>query len=127
MTNYRNGADLERAAKHLLEDNGYFVVKAAGSKGPADLVAIKPGETLIVQCKLDGYLRPAERIELFMLSMRFQVTALVGMWHKNGRAAREVRFRHIVYSDGDLPGYAEWTPDWALEPALSDHRGDRTA
>ena len=31
--NYRRGADLERAAKHYLEDNGYYVIKSAGSKG----------------------------------------------------------------------------------------------
>jgi len=54
--NYRRGADLERAAKHYLEDNGYYVIKSAGSKGIADLVGIKPGEILYVQCKLDGYL-----------------------------------------------------------------------
>ena len=41
-SNYRRGADLERAAKKYLEDNGYYVIKSAGSKGVAD-----SSETLI--------------------------------------------------------------------------------
>lgn len=119
MSNYRHGAELERAAKHVLEDNGYFVVKAGGSKGAADLVALKPGEILLVQCKTDGYLRPAERVALADLAIQLRARALVGEWHKEGRAARTVRFMHMVYG-GPLPGYAEWTPDWALEERTAD-------
>lgn len=109
VTNYRNGAELERAAKHLLEDNGYFVVKAGGSKGAADLVALKPGEILLVQCKTDGYLRPGERLALVELAADLAAIPLTGEWHKEGRAAREVRFRFAG-------GCREvWSPDWALE------------
>jgi Holliday junction resolvase len=38
------------------------VIRAAGSKGSSkvDLVALKPGQQLLIQCKSDGALGPAE-------------------------------------------------------------------
>ena len=50
---YRRGADFERALKKHLESKGYFVVRSAGSKGPVDLVAIGTGaEVIFIQCKI---------------------------------------------------------------------------
>jgi Holliday junction resolvase len=64
VTNYDAGTRFERETRHHLERNGYWVIKAAGSKGKADLVAIKPGQVLIVQCKRSGICPPAERAEV---------------------------------------------------------------
>ena len=50
MTNYERGVIIERRAQAELEAQGYLVIRAAGSKGPADLVAIGAGVRLI-QCK----------------------------------------------------------------------------
>ena len=58
--NNRNGTVREYRVKELLEDDGYFVVRSAGSGGVADLVALKPGQVLLVQCKSEAYLAPAE-------------------------------------------------------------------
>lgn len=41
-TNYCRGRNLEYRVKELFEKAGYVVVRAAGSKGVADLVAIRP-------------------------------------------------------------------------------------
>lgn len=68
MSNYRNGSAMERRTKANLERDGYFVIKSAGSKGAADLVAIKAGEILLVQCKLDSYVAPGEWNRLWELS-----------------------------------------------------------
>ena len=55
---YRSGKRFEdRTGLHLTE-NGYFTVRAGGSRGVADLVAVKPGQVLLVQCKTDGKLPP---------------------------------------------------------------------
>ena len=110
--NYRRGADLERAAKHYLEDNGYYVIKSAGSKGVADLVAIKPGETLYVQCKLDGYLTPAERVKFRKTALHFGAVPLVAWWRKEGREARKPAFTELT-SMGPA-GNRDWTPDHAM-------------
>ena len=50
--NYRRGADAERAAMRLLTAEGWpLVIRSAGSKSPADLVALGPGGVLLIQCK----------------------------------------------------------------------------
>ena len=114
MSRYDGGADLERAAKKLLEDNGYYVVRSAGSKGAADLAALKPGEVLLVQCKKGGrYLEPAERVALRKLAISLQATCLVARWHKEGRSARTVAFDELT-SMGPA-GFRSWSPDHGLE------------
>jgi hypothetical protein len=40
--NYLRSRSRETTTKHELEKEGYFVVRAAGSKGFADLIAIRP-------------------------------------------------------------------------------------
>ena len=62
MSNYTKGRSFEYAIKKLFVDDGYTVTRAAGSKGPWDLVAIKPGKsvwlTVLVQCKLNQTKEP---------------------------------------------------------------------
>ena len=69
MTNfYRQGARAELAFKRELEALGWFVIRSAGSKGPADLVALKAGQApRLYQVKVsrDGKphtLLPSERL-----------------------------------------------------------------
>ncbi len=50
-TNYQRGVIIERRAQAELEALGYLVIRAAGSKGPADLVAIGETGTRLIQCK----------------------------------------------------------------------------
>ena len=52
MNHYRRGADFERAVRAHLQDNGYECIRSAGSKTKVDLIAIKTGELLLIQCKL---------------------------------------------------------------------------
>src|SRR4051812_30207374 len=56
------GDYLERQTKAALAVYGWVVVRAAGSLGPADLLAIRAGSTpLLVACKTNGTIPPAER------------------------------------------------------------------
>ena len=109
---YRDGRKLEYAAHHLLTDNGYIMFRTAGSHGKADLIAFKPGEILLIQCKLDGEMGPADRADLVKMAALVDAVPLVAYWHKEGRAARTVRFYRITYmSRTRVP----WTPDHALQ------------
>lgn len=62
MSGYGTGRTFEWKTRDDLAANGYEVLRAAGSKGgtKADLIAFKPGELLLVQCKRSGSLPPAE-------------------------------------------------------------------
>ena len=48
---YRRGAEAERLCGKILERAGYWVIRAAGSRGVVDLVALRPGRVLGIQVK----------------------------------------------------------------------------
>lgn len=51
MSNYTRGRYFEYRCKTILEAQGYVVIRSPQSRGPADLVAMRDGEILFVQCK----------------------------------------------------------------------------
>lgn len=63
MAAYQSGRAFEWKVRDHLAENGYSVIRAAGSKGNAkvDLIALKPSQLLFVQCKSTaGALGPDE-------------------------------------------------------------------
>lgn len=64
LTNYARGTNFERRIAADLESNGYWTIRAGGSHGCADVVAIKLGQILFVQCKINGKISPADRVTL---------------------------------------------------------------
>lgn len=65
---YRDGRQFEYRTRDHLQTLGYFVMRSPASKSPIDLVAIRRGEVLLVQCKKGGALPPGEWNELFDLA-----------------------------------------------------------
>lgn len=57
---YRRGRSFEYRVRDLLRGQGYFLVRQARSGFP-DLVALRRGEILLVECRVDGYVSPDER------------------------------------------------------------------
>ena len=112
MSGYSDGRKLEYATMLDLTGNGYWTIRAAGSKGAADIVAIKRGELMFVQCKLSGTMPPAERVALLNLAIDFGGIPLCARWVKEGRAARMVEFRQLTG-----PGPRDWQP-WTANHAL---------
>jgi Holliday junction resolvase len=56
----RAGRTFEYTCRDHLRDAGYWVMRSPASKSVVDMVAIKPGQVLFVQCKVNGRLDPAE-------------------------------------------------------------------
>lgn len=52
---YTRGRHFEYQVKKKFENAGYYVIRAASSKGPADLVAFGPGALFFVQCKIGDW------------------------------------------------------------------------
>lgn len=82
VTRYEQGRALEHRVRDLLVDLGFLVIRSAGSKSVADLVALPrlgrtpewvPGGPWLVQCKRGGVLGPAEWNQL--LSEALSVSA----------------------------------------------------
>lgn len=68
-SHYHRGRDLEHRVRTHLRGQGYEVLRTAGSKSKVDLVAIKTGQILFVQCKRSGALPPAEWNALWDLAV----------------------------------------------------------
>lgn len=60
MSNYETGRRLEYRIRDLFRRNGYFVVRAAQSK-PIDLVCLRSGRSILVECKAGSSFLGKER------------------------------------------------------------------
>jgi Holliday junction resolvase len=107
---YRAGDHFEkRVADHLRAD-GYAVWQTRGSKSPADLIAIKPGETLFVQVKAGATtLDHAEWNALIHTAIIAGALPIIA-----DRDGRGIRYRRI------LGGHTERSRDWPTEPFTTD-------
>jgi Holliday junction resolvase len=91
MTNYSRGADFERAVKAYLEQEGYFVVRSAGSHGVVDLLALSGAGHLAVQCKINGQLAPNDRKRLMDICRECRLTPIKAWRPKRG----EIRYDEV--------------------------------
>lgn len=106
MTNYTTGRTLEYKVRDALQANGYQVLRAAGSKGVSDLIALKPGEVLLVQVKTSGpQISPNERAALLNLARITKAVPLVA--YKPFR--KPIEYRELT---GESPkDHRPWLPD----------------
>lgn len=95
MTGYAVGTRFEHKVRDHLHENGYEVVRAAGSKGgtKADLIAFKPGQLLLIQCKRDGKLSAAEWDRLVEVAGWVGGVALLAA---NGPRGRGVHYQRLL-------------------------------
>ena len=77
MTQYDRGRRFEYSVRDRLKKKGFHVFRSAGSRGIADLVALKAGEVWLVECKLDGVMSPIERIGLIDIAKELGVVPML--------------------------------------------------
>lgn len=68
MSGYSQGRDVEYAVIHELTENGYETIRAASSKGAADVAGFKAGQVLFVNVKRTKPPGPAERDRLLRIA-----------------------------------------------------------
>jgi Holliday junction resolvase len=68
QSKYRIGREFEYRVRDIFKKAGYFVLRSPGSKSPTDLVCIKTGAVVFVQCKRSGVIVSQEWNKLFELS-----------------------------------------------------------
>lgn len=86
MSNRQRGDYFERQVVETLRAHGWFVVRAAGSHGIADLIALRKGNTpALVSCKLSGRIDPGERSDLLDAAESAGGRAIVAMRPRGGR------------------------------------------
>jgi Holliday junction resolvase len=78
---YRRGRQFEYVVRDHLRKAGFFAQRSPASKSPLDIMAVRPGEVWMVQCKRHGALGVAEWNELFITAKAagaVPVLAMVG-------------------------------------------------
>ncbi len=91
MTHYDAGRRFEWKVRTDLRGHGYEVMRMAGSRGAADLVAVRPGRLLFVQCKLDGALPGREWDHLLTLALHVNAAPILAVNGPRGRGVVYVR------------------------------------
>lgn len=110
MSNYNRGRELEYRVKDFLTDNGYWCIRAASSKGIADLVAMKAGETLMVSCKTKTLPGPAERVELVRVARMVGAVPIVAT--RGARGTGRPLLRRLLGDGSDPKGVETFTVDF---------------
>ncbi len=83
------GIQRERAVRLHLEERDWVVIRAAGSLGPVDLVALKPGTVLFIEVKSTAggpYERfgPTARQDMLAYAERAGAAAQLAWWPPRG-------------------------------------------
>lgn len=85
------GHDRERAVRRVLEGEDWWVTRAAGSLGDADLVALKAGKRpLMVEVKSTAggpfeHFRPKDRAELLLAASIAGADVVLAWWPSRGK------------------------------------------
>lgn len=94
-SNRQRGDYFERRTKAALESHGWVVIRAAGSKGPADLWAARSGyNLLLISCKLRGQLPRRELHLLCDVAEQAGAYGVLARWLKPGWVGLEIVTRH---------------------------------
>ena len=83
MSNYSRGANFERRCKAYLVQQGWMVFRSAGSHSPADLIAMRGGEFILIQAKINGKLSFKERAYLWLVAEENNCQAMLA--YRQGR------------------------------------------
>lgn len=111
MSGYEAGRRVEYATIRHLQDNGYDTVRAASSKGLADVVAVKPGEALFVSCKRTRPPGPAERAELIRVAACIREGVPLVALKPIGQ---RLQFRRLTG-----PAASSWVP-WVADEGMTE-------
>ena len=83
-SNYAKGRNLEYSVRERLKGLGYMVFRCAGSR-PVDLIAIKDGGILLVECKagLNPFLSSKQSNNIIDISKRVKATPILAVRKKH--------------------------------------------
>jgi Holliday junction resolvase len=114
MTAYERGVYREKQTAKRLRADGYVVAESRGSHGPADLLAAKYGQVLVIQVKAGSAPLGPWVNELFTVARDAGALAIVADWPRRG----VLRLRRIT-------GYHRpRSHTWPLEPFTVDEAAE---
>ena len=115
MTNRSRGDYHERRVRDQLMERGFYVVRAAGSLGPADLVALRHDrKPRLIACKITGSITYDELNGLWTSAVLAGATPLIASRTKPG----VIGWQMLLQSPrkGNRAGTLTEILDWIDEP-----------
>ncbi|MHA1721744.1 MAG: hypothetical protein ACTSXW_01570 [Candidatus Baldrarchaeia archaeon] len=82
MSRYSRGRRIEYLVRDILLKAGWYVWRLAASK-PFDLIAIRNGEILIIECKKGSVLTKIERTKLLEIAKNGGATPILAKYENN--------------------------------------------
>lgn len=67
---YVKGRAFEHYVKRKLEAKEWIVIRSRGSRGAFDLLAVKHGEIMLIQCKWNSFIEDEERRQLTSIAWK---------------------------------------------------------
>ncbi len=108
---YRLGRQFEYRTRDNLKAHGFFVTRSPASKSPVDLVGLRIGCAVLVQCKRGGAIGVTEWNALFALASSIGAVALLAA---PGMGGRGVEYQRLTgFKDGTRgkrQPLAPWSP-----------------
>jgi len=97
MGKYAIGARLENTTKDILLEDDWVAVRAAGSHGIIDVIAIKRGIVWFIQCRKGGNLALEERKELVALAKKHGAISILVYKTKEGIVFKEIKSKEPTF------------------------------
>lgn len=123
---YQRAAKQENTLKKLLENKGWLVMRAPGSRGPFDLIAIKHGRALAISCKTDRHdITPLEWRTLYLIARAHRIAPVIA--DKTG-PRHTMRYWLILAEKPDHAGVDDYLTEITLDILISNgHREHHSA
>lgn len=101
MKLYCLGRRFEYRIRNFLRERGYFVLRSPRSQGPVDLVALKMGQILLIQCKTGGAMSNCQKEELINLAKSNGAIPLLAYKRKHGQELylQDLDTKHIFLTN----------------------------
>lgn len=97
---YEKGRRFEYKVKQWLEERGWLCFRTAGSHSPFDIIGMKEGETIGIQCKYNVKITRGEMKNLIMLKNDIDPfgDGLISFFVAEGAARQPTKFAKVPWS-----------------------------
>jgi len=87
---YQKGRRWEWKVKEKWEREGFLVYRSAGSKGAADLIAIKDGQAYLIQVQVSNRPSRAKALRLLDEALMYGAIPVMVVWNGKKRQLSEI-------------------------------------
>ena len=92
---YAKGRRFEYYVMDKLKRAGFYVMRSAGSHGVFDLLAVKSGVVLGIQCKKGKYIPKAEKQKMIETAMTYGIIPMVAYKENNRVEIKALRLEDL--------------------------------